>query len=366
MRKWILEGFFLILLLTLSIGFYRVISPFVLDIFFSMVFVAISWPILLFYRKKWGFGPRLSSIAALFTDFLLVGIPLAILAVVFSVKTVGGIRAVASSLPQYFSELSRDDIIVWLKTLPFLDQLLTLFESSLRGLLDDLLSFGSQSAARIASRSVSGITRFFLHLFIMIFLMYFLFKDGEKLSERIRTLIPLSDVETDELAADLTKTTAATLVSTLLIGLIEGLMGGLLFIIFGLPSPVLFALLIVVISIIPVVGTNLILVPAGVIQILDGRIAPGVIIIVVGLVGVATTQNIIKPKLLGGRSGLHPALALLAIFGGIAWLGIIGFVIGPLLVSLFVVIWEQFGKRYKRVLSSRNNDDSVQPPKPGQ
>jgi predicted PurR-regulated permease PerM len=112
-----------------------------------------------------------------------------------------------------------------------------------------------------------------------------------------------------------------------------------------------------VISMVPLVGTNLILVPAGTVLILQGRVVAGLVIILVGLAGVAVTQNIIKPKLLGDRSGLHPALALLAILGGIAWLGIVGFVIGPLLVSLFIVIWEQFGRRYRSALDSRNHTE---------
>ena len=67
--------------------------------------------------------------------------------------------------------------------------------------------------------------------------------------------------------------------------------------------------------------------------------------ILLGLGGVAITQNVVKPKLLGDRTGLNPALALLATIGGIAWLGLIGFLVGPLLASLFIVVWQQFGKR---------------------
>ena len=63
--------------------------------------------------------------------------------------------------------------------------------------------------------------------------------------------------------------------------------------------------------------------------------------IALGMAGVAITQNLIKPKLLGNRSGLHPALALLATIGGIMWLGLIGFLVGPLLASLFIVVWQQ-------------------------
>ena len=105
---------------------------------------------------------------------------------------------------------------------------------------------------------------------------------------------------------------------------------------------------------IPLIGTNLVLVPAGAILILTGRIFAGSAVIVLGLAGVAVTQNLIKPKLLGDRSALNPALALLATIGGILWLGLIGFLVGPLLASLFIVVWQQFGKRYRTELSMKD------------
>lgn len=109
-----------------------------------------------------------------------------------------------------------------------------------------------------------------------------------------------------------------------------------------------------VLSMIPLIGTNLVLIPAGALTILAGRPVAGILIIVAGAVGVAITQNVIKPQLLGERSGLHPALALLSTIGGIAWLGLIGFLVGPVLAALFVVVWRQFAQRYRRLLEGKN------------
>ncbi|HBE00889.1 MAG TPA: hypothetical protein DC049_00225, partial [Spirochaetia bacterium] len=69
-------------------------------------------------------------------------------------------------------------------------------------------------------------------------------------------------------------------------------------------------------------------------------------------------QNLLKPKLLGDRAGLHPAFVLLSVIGGIYWLGIIGFIVGPLLTTLFLVIWNQFGIRFKHELEMRNKSDT--------
>jgi len=186
------------------------------------------------------------------------------------------------------------------------------------------------------------------------FILFFVFIDGPKMIDRIKELIPLGDKDTDELISEMGNMTKATIVSTLIIGLIEGVYGGLLFIIFRLPSPMLWGIIILFMSLIPIIGANVIIIPAGIITIISGRYVAGIIIICLGIAGILVTQNIIKPKLLGGRSGLHPMLILLSTLGGIAWLGIIGFLIGPMIAALFIVIWNQFGMRFKDELQSKH------------
>lgn len=354
MRCWILEVFFLALVAALTVAFFRVVAPFLLDLFFAMLFVSLSWPLLRFYRQRLCLSPGWAAFGATASDLLAVALPAAALAAVFSVNAVGGLRALVSSWPGRISEVTPERAIAWVEGLPLVGSLAKLASADLTQLVREAVDFASRVAGRLARQSVTGLSTLLFHLFITVLLMYSLFRDGESLPGRIRTLLPFSDEEAGELLSELRGTAAATLVSTLLVGLMEGLLGGLLFLVFGLPSPLLFALLMMVISMVPLVGTNLVLVPAGAVLILQGRVAAGIVIITAGVAGVAVTQNVIKPRLLGGRTGLHPALALLSILGGIAWLGVAGFVIGPLVVALTLVIWAQFGKRYRTALDARN------------
>jgi predicted PurR-regulated permease PerM len=133
----------------------------------------------------------------------------------------------------------------------------------------------------------------------------------------------------------------------------EGTYGTIIFAIFGIPSPVLWGIIIMILSMVPLIGSNVIIVPAGLIQILTGQYIEGAVIILLGIAGIAVTQNIVRPYLQGGRSGLHPMIVLLSTLGGIAWLGIVGFLVGPMIASLFVAIWQQFGERYKEQLDTR-------------
>ena len=121
----------------------------------------------------------------------------------------------------------------------------------------------------------------------------------------------------------------------------------MLFALFGIPSAALWGLIMVVLSALPMVGINVAIVPAGVVLIIMGDIGRGVGLIVAGVAGVVLSQNVLRPKLVGDRSGLHPALVLLATLGGLAWLGLIGFVIGPILATLAMIAWQQFANRQR-------------------
>jgi predicted PurR-regulated permease PerM len=212
----------------------------------------------------------------------------------------------------------------------------------------------SRLLVQVTVKSVRGIGFAILHFVFILLLMFFLFIGGPKLLERVKYLIPLGEDETDQFIERISLTLRAVLLSTVVIGFIEGLYAGLLFTVFGLPSPVLWGMVTVIVSMIPLIGSNVIIVPAGIFMIIGGRYIPGAILIALGLGGIAVTQNILKPKLMEGGTGLHPVVILLAVIGGIAWLGIIGFIVGPLIAALFILIWDQFGRRFMEGLPERD------------
>ncbi len=356
-RKWILEGFFLLIVVGLTAAFFRVMAPFLLDIVFSMVLAALVWPALRWLEQRMTIRRRLAALLTVAGALAAVVLPFAAVAALLSLSDVGGIRAAVAGWPQAVARLSFQDVLAWARSLPIVGPVVVVAEPEIVRVLQDALQAMSAAAGHLAGQILSGVTAAVLHTVLVFFLLYFILKDGEGLMARVRGLLPLSRHEADELFAGVRNTVGATFASTLVVGVIEGTFGGLLFLLFGLPSPLLFALVMIVFSILPFFGANGILVPAGIIQIATGRPAAGAAIILAGVGGVAITQNVIKPRLVGERTGLNPAVALLSILGGIAWLGVSGFVIGPLVVSVFSVIWDQFGRRYRAALDSGVTDD---------
>ncbi len=361
-RRWVLEGFFLLMVVGLTAAFFRVMAPFLLDIVFAMVFAALAWPILRWLEQKITVKRPLAALLTVLAVLAAVALPLGFVATLLSLRTVGGIRAAVAAWPQAIARLSIGDLVASARSLPVVGPLVSTIEPEIDRALKEAVEAGSTAAARLARQILGGLAAAIAHTALTFFLLYFLLKDGEVLMARVRRLLPLSRREADELFADVRNTAGATLASTLVVGLIEGIFGGLLFLVFGLPSPLLFAMIMTVMSILPYLGTNGILVPAGIIQIALGRPVAGLVIIAGGICWVTFTQNVVKARLVGERTGLNPALALLSILGGIAWLGVAGFVIGPLVVSVFIVIWDQFGRRYRAALEAGEQEPESEPP----
>ena len=212
--------------------------------------------------------------------------------------------------------------------------------------ISDLLGNAASQILSLSQAALSSVAAGILRAVVVAFLVIYLLLEGEKLVDRLYQLLPLDRTQTDQLMRRAAQTLDATVLGTLFIGVLEGTFGGLLFVLFGLPSATLWGLIMVLVSVLPLLGINAVIVPAGVVVIIMGDVGRGVGLIVVGMTGAVVSQNLLRPKLVGDRSGLHPALVLVATLGGLAWLGLVGFVIGPMLATLAMIAWEQFASRH--------------------
>jgi predicted PurR-regulated permease PerM len=354
-RIRIIELFFLLILIALTFGFYMVMQPFVLDIFLAAIFTAILFPAHERLVKRLSGRSTLASTIMVLMSFFVVVVPVGTIGVLVYSEAVQGYNAVINQLPSLSARISEISVMDWASGLPIIgDYLATLEPVDLSETLRNAVRTGSNFVLEAGQRSFVSVSAALINFIMVLILMFFFFETGRRLLATIYNIVPMPNRELREIAQETRRTTTATLISTLIIGLIEGSFGTILFAIFGLPSPFLWGIIITVLSMIPLIGTNLVIIPAGIILLITGRIFAGIALVVLGIGGVAVTQNVIKPKLLGDRSGLHPALALLSTIGGIAWLGIIGFLVGPLVAALFILLWQQFAKRYRSELATRN------------
>jgi predicted PurR-regulated permease PerM len=138
------------------------------------------------------------------------------------------------------------------------------------------------------------------------------------------------------------------------IGAIQGLLGGLAFWIAGVPSPAIWGLIMILLSIIPMIGSTIVWLPAGIILLLVGDVWQGIFILSVGVGVISVIDNILRPKLVGKDTQMHPLLIFFATLGGIAFFGLPGFIIGPIIVSLFMALSEIYSIEFRDQLKEYN------------
>jgi len=185
---------------------------------------------------------------------------------------------------------------------------------------------------------------FVLDSFIMLFVMFFLFKDGKILVDKVEKILPLKIKYRKHVFKILNDMAYAVIYGSIIIAIIQGTLGGIGFAIFGLPSPLLWGLVMIFASLIPYIGSSIIWFPAALILIFNGYInletnliIKGVLLMLYGIFLIGTIDNILKPKIIGSKGGLHPVLVLLGVVGGLNFLGFIGVIVGPIILAMLVV-----------------------------
>lgn len=345
------ELFFITVVVTVSVLFIRLLSPFLITILVATVFARLFYPLFQALTGRIGGRRKLAAAITLLLIILAVILPIAVLGILTYAELITLVTrysAVTRDLTAALAHYGELGISGLVEMFPILEGYAEQIEAfSLQEVLRDVLRVGSQFLLDAFQRSFLGAARTVGAVLLGLLLMFFFLLDGPKLVASIGAVLPMQQRDIDAIASEILQVTSATLISTVLIGFLEGLYGALLFLLLGLPSPFLWGLIMMVFSVIPLFGTNFIFVPTVAVLALTGRWGAALVLLVVGVGGVGLSQNVIKPKLLGDRTGLHPAVVLLATLGGLAWLGIVGFLVGPILAGLFAVLWRMLSERYR-------------------
>lgn len=194
----------------------------------------------------------------------------------------------------------------------------------------------------------SGIATFFVTLFLSLFAFYYFLKDGHKLKSYLIKLSPLRNEDDSHILKKLEATVNSVIRGALSVAFVQGILTGLGFAIFGIPNPALWGGIAFISALIPSVGTALVLVPGILYLFLTAGTFNAVGLLVWGIVAVGLVDNILGPKLMQrGGVPLHPFLILLSVLGGLQLFGVIGFVVGPLVLSFFATIVDVYAKEFK-------------------
>ncbi|HZI19230.1 MAG TPA: AI-2E family transporter [Pyrinomonadaceae bacterium] len=211
----------------------------------------------------------------------------------------------------------------------------------------------------VASRTlgfVGGAVGLVVEVFFVIFTMYYLFRDGARLRSAFRGAMPLNRARSHEIFGRTKEVISASVYGVLVIAAIQGVLGGFAFWALGLPSPLLWGVVMVFLSMIPMAGAFVVWVPAALYLGLAGAVGKAIMLSVWGALVIGSVDNFLRPKLVGEKTRLHELLIFFSVLGGLQVFGVIGLVLGPVIVAVAIALLEIL----------RQSDDSDQEPSPEQ
>lgn len=212
----------------------------------------------------------------------------------------------------------------------------------------DLRGGTQQAATAVTSRLpsfVTGSVWAVAELLITLFILFYFFRDRRAALQALRSLVPLSEAETNKVFARVADTIHATIYGTLVVALVQGTLGGLMFWVLGLPSPLVWGAVMAVLAVIPVLGTFVVWVPAALFLALEGSWGKSLILTAWGGVAIALVDNLLYPTLVGQRLRLHTLPVFIALIGGLALFGAVGLILGPVTLAVTVALVDVWRRR---------------------
>jgi len=184
-----------------------------------------------------------------------------------------------------------------------------------------------------------------INVLIMIFIIFFLFAEGDQLVRYIRKTLPFEKRHQINILEQIKDTIYAVIYGQIIIAVIQGILGGLIFALLGISNPVLWGVVMAILALLPIVGASFVWIPAALYLLIQGftgastiMIVKAVILSVYGVVLIGGIDILLKPKVIGKRSKLHPIIILIGILGGLKVFGISGLILGPVILGVMVTL----------------------------
>ncbi len=344
MQKVIETRSFISALIAVSIAFMYLMLPFFSVILWACIIALLFHPLNAALLSRY---PHHVNTAALIT--LLICTLIAVTPAIF--LTSAFIKQGTSIYQQLESGQLRPGL--WIDQIraafPMIDEVLATLgfdiakvKQQLRAVSVDAGQIMASNALLIGQNTVS----WFVSLGLMLYLAFFMLRDGAKLIPILIRALPLGDERERLLMQKFAEVTRATIKGSLVVAMVQGALGGLIFWILEIPGPVLWGVVMTVLSLIPVVGASLIWLPVGLYLLAIGNTSDGIILISFGAIIIGLVDNILRPILVGRDTKLPDYLVLLSTLGGFSMFGMTGFVLGPLIAVLFITFWEIFSREF--------------------
>lgn len=333
---------FLLLLVAVSVAFGWVLLPFSGAVFWAAVLAILFAPLQRRLYRRFHSRSNLSALLTLTVCVLLAVVPMMIVTGLVVQEGASLYKRIESGELDIGAFLGQMKDMLPLTIRQMLDRLGLNDLGSLRDKMSSGALQGSQFLATKAFNFGQDTFQFVVGFFVMLYLLFFFIRDGGELSGQIKRAIPLSEAQKRRLFSKFTRVVRATVKGNIVVAAAQGALGGLIFMVLGIPSALLWGVLMAFLSLLPAIGAGLVWAPVAVYFLLSGALWKGMVLALFGICVIGLVDNILRPILVGKDTRMPDYLVLISTLGGLSLFGLNGFVIGPLIAALFVSCWGLF------------------------
>jgi predicted PurR-regulated permease PerM len=321
---------YLLLMALVLVPLLVLLSPYLVSLATGAILAALCWPLHVRLSR------RLPAWAAALV--LTLGVVVLVLGPIVGLG-IGAVRQVIGLTAQLTGDAgpTLEGIVLSVRDwVPFVDRFAS--PEELQGFLKSGLTSVSGAVSRAVLRQIQMFPVVLLQLALVALSTYFSLVDGRALYRWIGAKLPLSLQIQNMLAASFQSATRAVVLASVAAA---GTQAAIIFIGFTalrVPFALAGAGLTFVLGWVPG-APMLVWVAATVYLYTQGSIVRAVIMVAIGLF-VGVIDNVVRALVLSGREAIHPMVSLVAVLGGIAFFGVPGVFIGPLVACMAIAVLE--------------------------
>ena len=317
---------------------YLVAQPFLNAIFAAFVLAVVFHPLHVKLRSSLG-GSNLAATVSTVVVILVVALPASILAAVVT-KELGDLYRSLSEKSAAQGGINSYIMHVLDVPIRILGKYIDLSRLDIRSTLLGWVDAASRYLVGVSGSMVSNVLSLMLEIVVVFFTLFFLFRDEKWIQRHVTSMLPLTAEQSNKLLSRVSETIVASVYGGIAVALAQGLLTGFAFWVLGLSSPVLWALVAALASLIPFVGTGLVWAPAAAVLAVEGHWIKALILLGWGAAVIAQIDAVVRPYIVSGRAKMHNLLIFFALLGGVKAFGFMGVLIGPVIVSVTIVVLE--------------------------
>ena len=336
---------FVSLLIVLGIALYvcwRMLQPFFNVLLWATVLAVVFYPMHRRVRARLG---RPTLAAALSTLLVIVFILLPVTFI--TVAVVRELTGAAQGLQQGMATFSLESwprvawVMDWVGQYVHLDR-----EAAQKFVVERMQTWGAVLASSTLI-VVGGAVGAIVQMVLVVFTLFYLFRDGERIKQAAYRMLPIERVQAHDIAVRTREVIAATVNGVLVIAAIQGTLGTFIFWILGLPSPLLWGVVMFFLCMIPMAGAFLVWAPAAIYLAVTGHYIKALVLVGWGVLVIGAIDNVLSPRLVGQRAKLHELLVFFAVLGGLEVFGVLGLVLGPVVIAITLALIEMVRQAHR-------------------